>query len=279
MAIVKMKIIESTKIIVAVINSIRNLVFSAKNNQLMQQQNSLLERQLKAAHLKRYSEQLTEQKRRVKPIIEEIATACRFSIDRIADKAGSYSQTKGTNYIFRQILVHLYNAYSYEMPSGNTDNLYCRFRMIVDLQEDFRPLYDRGSLDNKNKEEEFENLLSKFFVDITYHDKFYQAILPDIEPVFILIEKHRKLLNNEIEAINLMREENSNDEIKIEDSWELDNAYKLLERKLLFVDNYFLIEQWAKYKTKEICLSQVLIVGFFMKMVSNHESWGREIGC
>jgi hypothetical protein len=271
--------IRGIKIIGTALKFIRNFTISNKTNKLIEEHNSLSERQLIATHLKVYSERLTEQQRRVQPIINEIATACKYSIDRMAEKAGYYSQTKETKYVFRRILVHLYNTYSYEMPWQTTENLYGRFRMIIDLQEEFRPLYDRSKLDDRNKEEEFENLLSNFFVGITYHEKFYQAILSDVEPVFTLIQKHHKFLKNEIEVIKLTREENSNNEVKIEDSWKLSDNYKLLERKLCFIDNYFLIEQWTKYHVKETQLSQVLIIGFFMEMLSNYQSWGREIGC
>jgi hypothetical protein len=160
---------------------------------------------------------------------------------------------------FWKIVRNLFNAFSYEMTWQTTSNLYGRFHQIIVLQLDYtefskeRKKINFPDLYEKQKccrvewmlfnTKEFVELLSVFFDRITYPEELYQSVLSDVEPVFALIEKHRNVLKDAIAAIELAQNENKIEEVKIEDSPNLCNAYKLFERKLSFIDNYFLIEQ------------------------------------
>lgn len=289
------------KNIVSALTSIRGFILTGKSNSLKEEQIYLYTRQQNATHLKKYSNKLNGQKSRVEPLIEEIAVACRNSLNKIANRTDICSQflndedrSPATRHIFWSIIRNLFNAFSYEMTWQTTSNLYSRFRRILDLQLEytefstkrekinFPDLYEKkeccrveGMLFNTK---EFVQLLSAFFDRITYSEEFYQSVLSDVESVFMLIEKNRKVLKDEIAAVEVAQKENHIEEIKIEDSPDLYNAYKLFERKMSFIDNYFLIEEWAKYDIKELRLSQVLIIGFFLIMLANHDSWGNHTG-
>jgi hypothetical protein len=284
-----------------VLANARNLIISNKSNELKEEEVYLIKREQNATYLKKYSENLIEQKRRVDPIFDELANACRNSLGQIALRTDTYSQSskncrrnKATRHLFCEILGNLFNAFSYEMTWQTTLSLYSRFRKIVDLQEDYvefdtkkkridiLSLYEKqnccsleGKLFNTKR---FVDLLSDFFETVTSSDELHQKVLADAEPVFTLIRKHRDTLKSELLRIELLRDENNLEEFKIADSYDLDKSYKLLERKLAFIEESFLIEQWAKYDTKEIRLSQVLIIGFLLIMIDRHKLWGQYVG-
>lgn len=284
-----------------VLTKARNLIISNKSNELKEEEVYLIKREQNATHLKKYCENLIEQKRRVDPIFDELANACRNLLGQIALHTDTHSQpsrncrsSKATRHLFHEILGNLFNAFSYEMTCQTTLNLYSRFRKIVDLQEsytefdtkkkkiDISSLYEKQNCCNLEVKlfntKEFVNLLSDFFETVTASDEFYHKVLADAEPVFTLIRKHRDTVKSELLRIELLRDENNLEEFKIADSYDLDKSYKLLERKLAFIEESFSIEQLAKYDTKEIRLSHVLIIGFLLIMIDRHKLWGQYVG-
>jgi hypothetical protein len=288
------------KSILSALTAARSFIISGKSNELKEKELDLIKRQQNAIHLKKYSDNLIEQKRRTDPIIDELAKVCRHVLGRIADRTDRYSQKDSyrsdtaTRHLFYEIVRNLFNAFSYEMPWQTTENLYLsRFRVIVNLQYDyegfstkqkridFENLYKKGQCSNLECQlfntKYFVELLTEFFDRIADHEELYQSILIEIEPVFAFISKHRDTLKNEVSAIKALKGDNRLEEFKIEDSYDLHNAYKLFERKLAFVEQSCLIEYWAKCTTPENRLSQILIIGFLLIMIDGHQSWGQHI--
>jgi hypothetical protein len=283
--------------LLAVANTIRNAITSNRGNALIEEQNSLIKLQINAEHLKKYSDALIEQKNRIEPLMREIRDAARNSLCQVANHTDNYSQSNNgtaTRHIFRNIVGHLFNAFSYEMPWQQTDNLYPRFRRIVDLQVDYKELnpnrnqinasesYEKQRHGNLEGElfgsKEFVKLLTEFFNRITSPEQLYQDVLNDVEPIFILLRDNKELIENEINTISSLRRSNDLEAVKIADDFKLFNEYKILESKLKFIERFYLIESWTKYRTEDLRLSQILVVGFFLIMLDRHELWGDYVG-
>ncbi|NJR32146.1 MAG: hypothetical protein HC778_03895 [Chamaesiphon sp. CSU_1_12] len=149
------------KTILSISLKVRSFIVSSKNNTLKENELSLIRREQNATYLKKYSDKLIEQRKRVDPIFEELADACRNSLNRIIDRTDDYSQpinyrnSTATRHLVYKIIGNLFNVFSYEMTWQTTKNLYYRFRQIVDLQQDYK------KFDTKKKTIDIQNLYEK----------------------------------------------------------------------------------------------------------------------
>lgn len=289
--------IMSVTAVVGAFAGVAAVVAARQNMKRVEEHGSVVDSHGITEYLKLYSDQLIEKENEVEPFISEISQVSHHAIDSIVSRIDNYlchQAPQGqvpTGQIFRQLIGHLFNAFSYEMPWQNTNHLLLsRFTPILDLQtsyKDFEPRFNRINIEDAYHKRgrlnlemelfgarEFLELLSDFFGCINFPDQLHESILNDAEPVFLLLREHKRFFQRKKSELEKLLRRNSN---AIEESPKLLNRCKLLNRKLGFLESSFIVEGWVNSDSQGYRLSQVLFLGFFLIMLERCSLWGKYV--
>lgn len=287
--------------LIANLVSFLSTTFTYKGYKESQTQTLLTQQQSNVEYLRRYSDALINEKRRIEPYIQEISDTARIAFHNIINDVDRFSQDRksgelATEDILSEIGVHLFNAFSYEMPWQTSLNLYERFKVIFNLEIDFdklRPNINKinivDSYNNWKNEhleiklrntKEFVDLLASFFnsIDSENRESIYRFCIDASEPVFCLLKDSQMLFKKSIANVETIRSYNEIEEIRISDSMRLSHEFKSFTRKLQFLEHFFLIEHIIICNDRKSRLSQVLLIVMFLMLLKNHSYWGNYIG-